>query len=220
MLYAIIENGGKQYKAVEGGYIEVDLLSDEIGKKKTFNKVLLLVNGEEVKVGSPYLQGVSVDTTVVEHFKAPKVIVFKYRPKQRYRVKSGHRQKYTKVIVDSIAFSGKSEKSIEKKTEEKPAVKSKSKQRTREKPADKKKAGKTKTTAKKTELEVPSTRKSVGFLDLGARTTNSLKEAGINTVGQLLKKLESGDEAMLDVSGIGDKSLSDIKNKLKKFGYK
>jgi len=193
MLYAIIENGGKQYKAVEGGYIEVDLLSDEIGKKKTFNKV---------------------------HFKAPKVIVFKYRPKQRYRVKSGHRQKYTKVIVDSIAFSGKSEKSIEKKTEEKPAVKSKSKQRTREKPADKKKAGKTKTTAKKTELEVPSTRKSVGFLDLGARTTNSLKEAGINTVGQLLKKLESGDEAMLDVSGIGDKSLSDIKNKLKKFGYK
>lgn len=218
MLYAIVENGGKQYKAVEGEHVEVDLLSIEIGKKKTFDKVLLLVNGEEVRVGSPYLQGVSVDTTVVDHFKAPKVIVFKYRAKQRYRVKTGHRQKYSKVIVDSIAFSGKSETAVEKKAEEKPAAKSK--QRARGKPADKKKAGKTKTTEKKMEKEAPSTRKSIDFLDLGTRTTNSLKDAGINTVGQLLKKLEKGDDAMLDVSGIGDKSLSDIKKKLKKLGYK
>jgi len=218
MLYAVVENGGKQYKAIEGGYIEVDLLSDQVGKKKTFKNVLLLVNGEEVKIGSPYLQGVSVDTIVVEHFKAPKVTVFKYRPKQRYRVKSGHRQKYTKVIVNSIAFSGKSESAVEKKAEEEPAAKSK--QKARSKPSGKKKAGKTKAAPKKSEKEAPSTRKSVDFLDLGTRTTNSLKDAGINTVGQLLKKLESGDEAMLDVSGIGDKSLTDIKKKLKKFGYK
>jgi large subunit ribosomal protein L21 len=218
MLYAIVENGGKQYKAVEGGYIEVDLLSDQVGKKKTFENVLLLVNGDDVNIGSPYLQGVSVDTTVVEHFKAPKVTVFKYRPKQRYRVKSGHRQKYTKVIVNSIAFSGKSEAVVEKKAEEAPAEKSK--QKARSKPSGKKKEGKTKAAPKKSEKEAPSTRKSVDFLDLGTRTTNSLKDAGINTVGQLLKKLESGDEAMLDVSGIGDKSLTDIKKKLKKFGYK
>ena len=107
MLYAIVESGGKQYKAVEGSYIEVDLLPEEVGKKKTFDKVLLLVDDDKVEVGTPYLSNVSVDATILEHFKGPKITVFKYRAKQRYRVKTGHRQKYTRVMVDSIAFSGK-----------------------------------------------------------------------------------------------------------------
>jgi len=107
-MYAIIENGGKQYKAVEGVYIEIDLLPDEVGKKKTFDKILLLSTDGSTEVGEPYLKGVSVDATIVSHFKAPKIIVFKYRAKQRYRVKTGHRQKYSRVIVDSIAFPGKS----------------------------------------------------------------------------------------------------------------
>ncbi|MCD6577491.1 MAG: 50S ribosomal protein L21 [Anaerolineaceae bacterium] len=107
-MYAIIENGGKQYKAVEGGYIEIDLLPDEVGKKKIFDKVLLLSVDGKTEVGKPYLKGASVDTTIVSHFKAPKIIVFKYRAKQRYRVKTGHRQKHSRVIVDSIAFQGKS----------------------------------------------------------------------------------------------------------------
>ena len=110
MLYAIVESGGKQYKAVEGSYIEIDLLPDEVGKKKTFDKVLLLVDDEKVEVGTPYLSNVSVDATILEHFKGPKIVVFKYRAKQRYRVKTGHRQKYTRVMVDSIAFSGKTAK--------------------------------------------------------------------------------------------------------------
>ncbi|BBB48950.1 50S ribosomal protein L21 [Pelolinea submarina] len=110
MLYAIVESGGKQYKAVEGSYIEVDLLPDEVGKKKTFDKVLLLVDDEKVEVGTPYLSNVSVDTTILEHFKGPKIIVFKYRAKERYRVKTGHRQKYTRVMVESIAFAGKTVK--------------------------------------------------------------------------------------------------------------
>jgi large subunit ribosomal protein L21 len=110
MLYAIVESGGKQYKAVEGSYIEIDLLPDEVGKKKTFDKVLLLVDDEKVEVGTPYLSNVSVDATILEHFKGPKITVFKYRAKQRYRVKTGHRQKYTRVMVDSIAFSGKTAK--------------------------------------------------------------------------------------------------------------
>ena len=110
MLYAIVESGGKQYKAVEGSYIEVDLLPDEVGKKKTFDKVLLLVDDEKVEVGMPYLSNVSVDTTILEHFKGPKIVVFKYRAKERYRVKTGHRQKYTRVMVESIAFAGKTVK--------------------------------------------------------------------------------------------------------------
>ncbi len=111
MLYAIVENGGKQYKVVEGSTLELDLLPEEVGKKKTFDKVLLLVEDDKVEVGSPFLTSVSVDATVMEHFKGPKITVFKYRAKQRYRVKTGHRQRYTRVLVDSIAFPGKKAKS-------------------------------------------------------------------------------------------------------------
>jgi len=232
MLYAIVENGGKQYRAEEGRHIEIDLLPVEIGKKKTFGNVLLLVNGEDVKVGAPHLQGVSVDTTVVNHFKAPKIIVFKYRAKQRYRVKTGHRQQYTRVLVNSIAFPGKSEAFVKKKTEtvvktEKPVAKKKAPTKTETKkpkdtqPAVKEKSKKgLKQVPKQALKEAPSTRKSVKSLELGARTTKALTDVGINTVGQLLKKIESGEENMLEISGIGEKSLVEIKKNLKKLGYK
>lgn len=225
MLYAIIENGGKQYKAVEGEYIEIDLLPEEVGKKKAFNKVLMLVNGDTIQVGSPYLQGVTVDSTIVDHFKGTKITVFKYRPKQRYRVKSGHRQNYTKVIVDSIAFSGKAKlaSAEEKPVEEKEVKKSKTRSKAAaKKPQTKKKISESTTAAKpaKKAEGAPSTRKSVKVLNLGFRTTNALSDAGINTVGQLMKKLESGDDTMLKISGIGEKSLADIKKKIKKLGYK
>ena len=119
-MYAIIENGGKQYKTFEGKYIEIDLLPDEVGKKKSFDKVLLLSTDDKVEVGDPFLKGVSVDGTILSHFKGPKLIVFKYRAKQRFRVKTGHRQKYTRVLIDSIAFPGK--KAVVKKTEETPEI--------------------------------------------------------------------------------------------------
>jgi len=172
MLYAIVESGGKQYKAVEGSYIEIDLLPDEVGKKKSFDKVLLLVDDDKVEVGTPYLSNVSVDATILEHFKGPKITVFKYRAKQRYRVKTGHRQKYTRVMVDSIAFVGKTAKPA--KVEEpapkaekaaKPAAK-KASASTAKKPAAsaaKKSTAKASTTtkpaAKKTTTTKPSTAK-------------------------------------------------------------
>ena len=107
MVYAVIESGGKQFKAVEGEFLEVDLLPEELGKKKIFDKVLLLVNGEDTQVGSPYLPDVSIETKVSEHFKGPKIIIFNYRAKERYRVKTGHRQKYTRLLIESIKFPGK-----------------------------------------------------------------------------------------------------------------
>lgn len=116
MFYAVLENGGKQYKAFEGETLEVDLLPVEVGKKKTFENVLLLVNDSDTQVGSPFLEGVSINCTVVEHFKGEKLTIFKYRAKQRFRVKTGHRQKYTRVVVDSIVFPGKSKSSKEKET--------------------------------------------------------------------------------------------------------
>lgn len=152
-MYAIIENGGKQYKAVEGSYIEIDLLPEEVGKKKTFDKVLLLSTDEKVEVGTPFIKGVSVDATIISHFKAPKVTVFKYRPKQRYRVKTGHRQQYSRVLVDSIAFPGKS-MTVKKAEESKPAEAVGEKKPAAKKPTA---AKKTSTTAKKSSTAAKKT---------------------------------------------------------------
>ena len=92
MVYAIVENGGKQFRAVEGEILEVDFQPVEVGKKIILDKVLLLVDDKGAQVGTPLLKDVQVETTVAEHFKGPKVIIFNYRPKERYRVKTGHRQ--------------------------------------------------------------------------------------------------------------------------------
>ena len=104
MKYAIIEDGGKQFKAVEGGTIEVDHYPSEIGETIDLNRVLLIADGDQYTIGTPTVEGAKVQGTVVEHVKAPKVVIFKYLPKKRYRVKKGHRQQYTRVLVDSIVM--------------------------------------------------------------------------------------------------------------------
>jgi large subunit ribosomal protein L21 len=179
MLYAIVENGGKQYKAVEGSTLELDLLPEEVGKKKTFDKVLLLVDDGKVEIGSPFLSSVSVDATVMEHFKGPKITVFKYRAKQRYRVKTGHRQRYTRVLVDSIAFPGKKAKpaKAEKTSVEKPKPAAKKPAAKKAAASAKKKttaAKKTTTTAKKaTAAKKPAAKKST----TAAKKTTTKKAA-------------------------------------------
>jgi len=102
MKYAIVENGGKQYKAVEGATIQVDRMQVEAGQQVDLGSVLLYVDGNDVNVGTPTLDGVSVNATVLSHEKGPKIIVFKYRPKSRYRVKTGHRQQYTRLLINTI----------------------------------------------------------------------------------------------------------------------
>ena len=102
MKYAIVESGGKQYRAVEGSAIEVDLLPVEAGKEFTLNQVLLLVDGEKVTVGTPAVKGALVKATVENHFKGPKLVIFKYQAKKRVRVKTGHRQPYTRLMINKI----------------------------------------------------------------------------------------------------------------------
>jgi large subunit ribosomal protein L21 len=102
MKYAIIEDGGKQYKAVEGETIEVDRFQAEIGEGVDLDRVLLISNGETTSIGTPYLEGVKVSATVEEQVKGPKIVVFKYKPRERYRVKTGHRQRYTRLRIGSI----------------------------------------------------------------------------------------------------------------------
>lgn len=109
MKYAIVENGGKQYRAVEGAIIEVDLMEAEIGQQVNLDSVLLLVDGDQVVVGKPVVSGARVSATVVDHVKGPKIVVFRYRPKKRYRVKTGHRQQYTHLQVNSIVVEGRQE---------------------------------------------------------------------------------------------------------------
>jgi large subunit ribosomal protein L21 len=103
MKYAIVEDGGKQYKAVEGGTIDVDHFASEIGEQLDLERVLLVADGDLVTVGTPLVQGAKIQATVVDQIKSRKIVVFKYKPKKRYRVKSGHRQQYTRLKIDSIA---------------------------------------------------------------------------------------------------------------------
>ena len=101
-MFAIVETGSKQYKVQAGDVIEVELLSGEPGDAIELGRVLLVANGDEVKVGAPVVAGASVKATVLAETKGRKEIVFMYRPKKRIRQKTGHRQKYTQLRVDEI----------------------------------------------------------------------------------------------------------------------
>lgn len=102
MKYAIVEDGGKQFKAVEGGTIEVDHYDAEVGDPIGLERVLMVVDGDSVSVGKPVVSGAKVEATVVAQIKGPKVVTFKYIPKKRFRQKKGHRQQYTRIHIDSI----------------------------------------------------------------------------------------------------------------------
>ena len=101
-MYAVVDTGGKQYKVSAGEIVDVDKLSFEVGEKIELDRVLLVADGEEVRVGQPTVEGAKVLATVTDHVKGPKIIVFKYRPRQRYRRKKGHRQAYTRLTIDEI----------------------------------------------------------------------------------------------------------------------
>ena len=100
-MYAVIETGGKQYRVQEGDVITVEKLDAKAGDKVTFDKVLVLNDGKEMKVGTPYLDA-GVTASVVENGKGKKVIIFKYKAKKDYRKKQGHRQPYTMVKIESL----------------------------------------------------------------------------------------------------------------------
>ena len=100
-MYAIIATGGKQYKVSEGDIITIEKLGVEAGEKVTFDQVLV-VGGDDLKVGNPTVAGATVEASVVENGKAKKVIVYKYKRKTGYHKKNGHRQQYTKVKIEKI----------------------------------------------------------------------------------------------------------------------
>lgn len=106
-MYAVIETGGKQYKVEEGDVLNVEKLDVEAGDHVTIDKVLVLSDESGVKVGTPYVEGASVEADVVENGKAQKVVIFKYKSKKDYRKKQGHRQPYTKLEIKSVNGAAK-----------------------------------------------------------------------------------------------------------------
>lgn len=100
-MYALIEFKGKQYKAEKGALLRVDRVDAEVGSGLDIESVLL-VSGDTVKVGSPYVAGTKVSAVVESHEKDKKIIVFKYKPKKDYRRKQGHRQQYSFIRIGDI----------------------------------------------------------------------------------------------------------------------
>ncbi len=102
-MYAVIKTGGKQYRVSEGDIINVEKIARTEGQSEVnIKEVLMIVDGENVTVGTPYVDGASVIATALEDGKSEKVIVFKYKRKKDYRRKQGHRQPFTKLEISKI----------------------------------------------------------------------------------------------------------------------
>lgn len=101
-MYAVFETGGKQFRVSEGDTLLVEKLDAAVGETVTFEKVFLIEQDGSFRIGQPLVAGASVAATVVEHGKAKKIIVYKYKSKKNYRRKQGHRQPFTKIAITAI----------------------------------------------------------------------------------------------------------------------
>ncbi len=101
-MYAIIENGGKQYKITEGKKIKLERFSGDEGEGVQIKEVLVFNDGDNTIVGTPYIDGAYIQGKVVSHGRSKKVIVFKYKRRKDYKKKNGHRQPYTELLVEKI----------------------------------------------------------------------------------------------------------------------
>ena len=114
---AIVEIGGKQLKVEKGQTFIVNRLEKEVGKKISFNNIMLIEDKGKTTVGKPILETASVSASIVDHLKGDKVIVFKKKRRKGYKVKNGHRQYLTKIKIDNVSLKKKSVKKTEKKEE-------------------------------------------------------------------------------------------------------
>ena len=184
-MYAIVEIAGHQFKVEKDQKVFVNRLSTEEGKKVSFDNVLLIGDGDKTTLGAPAIDGAQVSAKVLKHLKGDKVIVFKKKRRKGYRVKNGHRQSLTEIVIESIVTSGakpakKAEKSAPKKETKKaePKVEAKAAAPKAEKAAPKKAAPK-KATGKADDLK-----KIEG---IGPKIASTLVEAGIATFAELAK---------------------------------
>lgn len=109
-MYAVVRTGGKQYRVEEGRAVKVEHLPGEVGDVVQLGDVLLMDDGDGITVGAPTISGARVLGTIAEQGRTPKVIVFRYKAKTRYRKKTGHRQHFTRVVIDDILAPGQEPK--------------------------------------------------------------------------------------------------------------
>ncbi|MDY7078741.1 MAG: 50S ribosomal protein L21 [Chloroflexota bacterium] len=101
-MYAVVKSGARQYRTGIGDTIVVERLPVEVGEQLELDQVLLVADGEQVKIGQPIVEETKVLATVIAQEKGPKIRIFKYHPRKRYRKRAGHRQRYTRLRVDEI----------------------------------------------------------------------------------------------------------------------
>ncbi|MAO16111.1 MAG: 50S ribosomal protein L21 [Muricauda sp.] len=134
-MYAIVEMAGQQFKVAKDQKVYVHRLQGEEGDKITFDKVLLLEDGDNVTIGAPVIDGAAVEAKVVKHLKGDKVIVFKKKRRKGYQKKNGHRQYLTEIVVESILAKGAKKAAPAKaKAEAKPATEPKQAEKKAEAP--------------------------------------------------------------------------------------
>jgi len=184
-MYAIVEIAGQQFKVAKDQKVFVHRLPSEEGQEVSFDKVLLIGNGDEVTVGAPAIKGAQVGAKVLRHLKGDKVIVFKKKRRKGYRVKRGHRQLLTEIVVENIVASGATPSKKEEKS--KPA----------ETKAPAKKAAPKKAAAKKSG-KADDLKKIEG---VGPKSAEALVAAGVDTFAKLAKmKPEAISEILVEAS--------------------
>lgn len=191
-MYAIVEIAGHQFKVEKDQKVFVNRLATEEGKKVSFDNVLLLADGDNVTIGAPAIGGAQVSAKVLKHLQGDKVIVFKKKRRKGYRVKNGHRQALSEIIIESIVASGakpskKAEKAAPKKETKKaePKVEAKAvapKPVKKEAPKAEAKVAAPKAAAKKATGKADDLKKVEG---IGPKIASVLAEAGITTFAEL-----------------------------------
>ncbi|WP_400075476.1 50S ribosomal protein L21 [Winogradskyella sp. R77965] len=184
-MYAIVEIAGHQFKVEKDQKVFVNRLSTEEGKKVSFDNVLLIGDGNKTTLGAPAIDGAQVSAKVLKHLKGDKVIVFKKKRRKGYRVKNGHRQSLTEIVIESIVASGAKKAAPKKETKKaEPKVEAKAAAPKAEKAAPKKAAPKAKPAAKKATGKANDLKKIEG---IGPKIASTLVEAGVATFAELAK---------------------------------
>ncbi|ARV12130.1 50S ribosomal protein L21 [Gilvibacter sp. SZ-19] len=182
-MYAIVEIAGQQFKVAKDQKVFVHRLATEEGKKVAFDNVLLIGDGDKVTVGAPVIEGAQVGAKVLKHLKGDKVIVFKKKRRKGYKVKNGHRQHLSEIVIESIVASGA--KKAAPKKEAKPAAK-KEAPKAAAKPAAKKEAPKA--AAPKKAAPKKAAKDDLKKIEgIGPKIAETLAAAGIATFADLAK---------------------------------
>lgn len=130
-MYAVVSSGGKQYRVEAGSMLTLERLDGEPGSSVTFDRILLIGDGDEVMIGTPVVAGASVSATVLGEALGPKLVIFKFKQKVKYRRRTGHRQHMTRVRIDAIhPTPERKAPAPAEKTDEKPMLKPKAASRT------------------------------------------------------------------------------------------